>query len=42
MLERARAVAGDDLEVIAAAEGLTVSLADPMPDPYASADQRDG
>ena len=38
---KAWAVAGDDLEVIAA-EGLTVSLADPMPDPYASADQRDG
>jgi hypothetical protein len=26
--------AGVDLEVLAAAEGLTVSLADPLPDPY--------
>ena len=27
--------AGADLEVFAAAEGLTVTLADPLPDPYA-------
>jgi hypothetical protein len=37
MLERARACAGDDLEVIGAAEGLTVTLADPLPDPFATA-----
>jgi phosphoribosyl 1,2-cyclic phosphodiesterase len=37
MLQRAQACAGDDLEVVAAAEGLTVTLADPLPDPFASA-----
>jgi phosphoribosyl 1,2-cyclic phosphodiesterase len=38
MLERARdAVPSDShLEVFAAAEGLTITLADPLPDPYAS------
>ena len=33
---RACVPAGADLEVMAAAEGLTVTLADPLPDPYAS------
>lgn len=37
MLERAQAAAGTSLEVIAAAEGLTVTLADPLLDPYATA-----
>lgn len=38
MLRRAeKAAAGSSLEVLAAAEGLTVTLADPLPDPYASA-----
>jgi phosphoribosyl 1,2-cyclic phosphodiesterase len=37
ILERAQASAtGTALEIIAAAEGLTVTLADPLPDPYAS------
>jgi len=37
MLDRALAArpAGSDLEILAAAEGLTVVLADPLPDPYA-------
>jgi len=36
LLARARAAvpAGVDLEVLAAAEGLTITLADPLPDPY--------
>jgi len=33
-LERA---AGSDLEVLAASEGLTITMADPLPDPYATA-----
>lgn len=38
MLERGiAAAAGSDLEVLAASEGLTITLADPLPDPYASA-----
>jgi phosphoribosyl 1,2-cyclic phosphodiesterase len=37
LLEEAQAQAGDDLEVIAASEGLTVTLADPLPDPFATA-----
>ena len=37
MLERAeRAAAGTSLEVLAASEGLTLTLADPLPDPYAT------
>jgi phosphoribosyl 1,2-cyclic phosphodiesterase len=37
LLERARGCvpAGSALEVLAAAEGLTITLADPLPDPYA-------
>jgi hypothetical protein len=37
MLRRAEAVVpkGSSLEIIAAAENLTVTLADPLPDPYA-------
>jgi len=37
LVQLARGLVGEDLEVIAAAEGLTVTLADPLPDPYASA-----
>jgi phosphoribosyl 1,2-cyclic phosphodiesterase len=38
MLDRARAAVPSSvrLEILAAAEGMTVSLADPLPDPYAS------
>ena len=37
MLVRAeRAAAGTSLEVLAASEGLTLTLADPLPDPYAA------
>jgi ribonuclease BN (tRNA processing enzyme) len=37
MLARARTLAGGAFEVLAAAEGLTIDLADPLPDPYESA-----
>ena len=37
MLARARTLAGGAFEVLAAAEGLTIDLADPLPDPYAPA-----
>jgi hypothetical protein len=37
LLDRARAArpASSELEILAAAEGTTVMLADPLPDPYA-------
>lgn len=38
LLAHAQGLAGDDLEVVAAQEGLTITLADPLPDPYASAE----
>jgi phosphoribosyl 1,2-cyclic phosphodiesterase len=37
MLERGLAAAGGDLEVVAASEGLTITLGDAAPDPFASA-----